>query len=343
MTPHVSRVRCNQLDPSFTLRVAAFPLCDRAMESLSNSENLALGGVTAVIVGMTLQPTLYWKNAAQQGKPFTMNPRVVYRGLAAALTAEAGQMGLQYLLTGFIKKMVVGFVGGATVAAAGSGTNLTPVQEMSSALIGGAISAIYTTPVELTMIQQQNFGGSLPSTAARLVKEHGVGILRRGFLATAMRDGVYTLGLLGMVPVIQRALQKRTPTMGDSTAGFIASAVGGTVCGIISCPLDAMKTCMQGDVTCLRSGVSPAAAAPEATAAAGHGHGAPMPKFNDGHTHKTLSSTFHALRHRNLLFGGVGWRVVNISGTLVIANELRLRLAPLMFPGAAVPSGGFKH
>ena len=38
---------------------------------------------------MALQPTIYWKNAAQQGLPFTADPRVLYRGLGAALVTGA--------------------------------------------------------------------------------------------------------------------------------------------------------------------------------------------------------------------------------------------------------------
>ena len=34
-----------------------------------------------------------------------------------------------------------------------------------------------------------------------------------------------------------------------------------------------------------------------------------------------------------MLFGGVFWRTVNITGTIYLANEARVRLGPLMFPG----------
>ena len=36
-------------------------------------------------VQVVLQPTIYWKNAAQQGLPFTLKPSLFYRGLGAAL------------------------------------------------------------------------------------------------------------------------------------------------------------------------------------------------------------------------------------------------------------------
>jgi hypothetical protein len=270
------------------------------MQNLTNSENAVLGGCTAVVVGLSLQPTLFWKNAAQQGKPFTVNPRVIYRGLGAALTAEIGQMGLQFFLTSAVKKIVAG----------SADKELSAVEEMSSALLGGAISAIYTSPVELVMIQQQNFAGSLPGTALRLIRQQGLLSLSRGILATSSRDAVYTLGLLGMCPVLQKKFQ-RDFRCGESTAAFFASCVGGSICGAISCPFDAVKTCMQGDV--------------------------------EQNTYRGFLYTWKTCYRQGRLFGGVGWRVVNISGTLVIANEFRIRVSGYMFPGKAVACGGGHH
>lgn len=273
------------------------------MEVLSDSENLALGGVTAFVIGVTLQPTLYWKNAAQQGMPFTVDPRVIYRGLGAALSAEIGAMGLQFLLTGYIKKAVLG---------GEVNRGLTPVEEVSSALVGGALSALYTSPVELAMIQQQNFGGSLWATAKRVARDRGPRGLGRGLATTMLRDACYTAGLLGATPAIQTWLV-RDYGMGVSQAGLVGSAISGVICATLSCPLDAAKTCIQGDLL--------------------------ASKYTS--THATLGQLFKAKR----LFGGVGWRVVNITLTIMIANEFRVRVAPLMFPskfkdGAVV---SFKH
>jgi hypothetical protein len=34
----------------------------------------------------------------------------------------------------------------------------------------------------------------------------------------------------------------------------------------------------------------------------------------------------------SVFFGGVFWRTVNITGTIYLANEARVRLGPIMFP-----------
>jgi solute carrier family 25 carnitine/acylcarnitine transporter 20/29 len=121
--------------------------------------------------------------------------------------------------------------------------------------------------------------------------------LYRGISATMSRDAVYTLGLLGITPVIQNGLAKKYE-MNQSIAGFWASIVGGAVCGIISCPFDVVKTCMQGDI--------------------------------QQATHKSFLKTLHAQRMR--LWSGVNWRCANLIGTIMIANEFRCRVAPRLFP-----------
>ena len=49
------------------------------MPALSDTENSALGIVCGVTDCTLLQSTNYWKNAQQQGLPFTLNPSVLYR------------------------------------------------------------------------------------------------------------------------------------------------------------------------------------------------------------------------------------------------------------------------
>ena len=76
------------------------------MEDLSESENAGLGVFTAVVETSLLQPTLYWKNARQQRLPITLDPRIVYRGIGASLVNEAGQMALQFSLSGRLKELL---------------------------------------------------------------------------------------------------------------------------------------------------------------------------------------------------------------------------------------------
>jgi hypothetical protein len=175
---------------------------------------------------------------------------------------------------------------------------------------------VYTSPAELVMIQQQNYGGSAGPTLARIVRQAGFVGLTRGFFAAAMRDGTWTLGLLGFTPIIQDHLIAKY-SLNQSVAGFAASLVAGTACGILSCPFDVVKTSQQGlvfDSFC--------------SIFSNHKKKGDLEK-------KTFKSFVQTVSKQRLrLFSGVEWRVANVIGTIMIANEFRTRVAPLLFPAA---------
>jgi hypothetical protein len=75
---------------------------------LTDLQNVGVGTFAALIEGVLLQPTLYWKNARAQGLPFTVNPKIIYRGTAASILNEMQMMGVQFALTGFFQRMIVG-------------------------------------------------------------------------------------------------------------------------------------------------------------------------------------------------------------------------------------------
>jgi len=263
------------------------------MEQLSEGENVLLGSCAAFCEAIVLQPTLYWKNAAQQGLEFTLNPRVLYRGLGASLANEMGQMGFQYGTTGFCKKLIL---------RGKNRSSCNPYEEMFAALLGGALVAPLATTLECTMIQQQRFGGTFLGTPARISKQYGAMSIFRGFIPCAIRDAIYVGGLLGVTPILQNYLMKEHK-MSLLTSGFYSSIVGGIFAGFITCPFDAMSTVMKGD----------------------------MEQNIYGGFVDTL--TKRAQGGLPVLFGGVFWRLVNMTLTVYLANEARVRLGPWMFPG----------
>ncbi len=55
------------------------------VQELTEGQNATIGVIAALFEGLLLQPTLYWKNAKAQGLPFTLNPRILYRGTSASV------------------------------------------------------------------------------------------------------------------------------------------------------------------------------------------------------------------------------------------------------------------
>ena len=341
----------------------------------------------ALVEGVLLQPTLYWKNAQAQQLPFTLNPRTIYRGTAASIFNECQMMGLQFLFTGVCKKFFVSSSASqpgssehvsissesATTTLSTSPSAASPfaaessdLQDFTAAACGGILSAFFSSPVELIMIQQQRYGGSFPRTALDIISRrhlqaspylssadlhpkwgrlggtslagdglrigcgtalasgkqgaHGAQVthsyirsimlnlssvtsglgsrgMMRGVLPCAVRDCLYTCGLLGITPIVQDHLIK-TQGMSQSMAGFYASMLGGIAAAVPSQPFDVVKTCMQGDIK--------------------------QEKYTTV-TH-TMTELYHNQGGVSRLFSGCMWRTVNITLTIYIANECRVRL-----------------
>ena len=80
---------------------------------------------------------------------------------------------------------------------------------MLSALAGGICSGVPGSVWELTMIQQQNHGGTLLGTPTKILAEYGMAGIFRGCTTTLAREGLFTMAMLGMTPTLQREFKER--------------------------------------------------------------------------------------------------------------------------------------
>ena len=224
------------------------------LSDLSDTEQSAVGGAAAFIEGMLLQPTIYAKNARQQGLPLTLDPRVLYRGIGAALCNEMGQLGMQFGVTGALMRII----------SPDSHGTPSPAAELGAAAAAGAVVAVLASPLELVMIQQQRFGGSMLSTGSGIIARHGFfgNGLYRGLGLAMARDAIYVGGMLGATPLVHRRLMQwkgvdegdgaNEPSARSATdaalVSLAASMLGGVIGAVLSHPLDVAKTCMQGDL-----------------------------------------------------------------------------------------------
>jgi len=228
--------------------------------------------------------------------PFTVDPRVIYRGTGASLLNEMQMMGVQFGINGFLARTYWAWRLNESVSGeGGEGRKVNPAEEIGVASVAGMISAFTTSPVELVMINQQRYGGSIAAQLGSVIKEGGMfsrGI-GRGMGCAILRDGIYVAGLLGITPTLQTHLIRKGHS--EATSGLYASIVGGCVAAVLSHPLDMVKTCMQGDMK--------------------------QTKYQD------TISTVRALTAEggfSRLYHGLFWRTVNIVGTVYIANEVRV-------------------
>ena len=130
----------------------------------------------------------------------------------------------------------------------GNPRDLTFAEEVGSAYLAGFASGVPCTVLELTMIQQQRFGGTLPGTLRRLYERNGLSGLFRGFVPASQREAFFAVGYLGLSPRVERVCDslEMSPTAGVA-AGSIAS---GVLCAALTHPFDTCKSIIQGDLEC---------------------------------------------------------------------------------------------
>ncbi len=197
-------------------------------------------GIAAGVVEICIdQPQLYFKVCTQQQinpfKPFVL--KNCYRGLGVSCANMGGLTGLQFWLSGMIQKAITG----------GEDRALTASEEMGSALLGGMISGVPCATMELIMTQQMRYGTGITATPAKIVSETGITGLLRGNVMSIGREGVFTLGYLGVGPALETYCTK-AQGMSKGTAAITGAIGGGVLASLLSHPMDTIKTCMQGDI-----------------------------------------------------------------------------------------------
>merc|ERR1712039_159352 len=159
---------------------------------------------------------------------------------------------------------------------------------------------------ELTMIQQQRHGGTMPGTLARIVRSRGLGGsgLLRGLIASTGREAVFTAGYLGCLPAAQKMLRDHVTVVSAEVTQAVGAVTTGLLCGAITQPLDTVKTCMQGDLERKKYG-----------------------KFFG--ILRTLVKEHGGVR---ALYRGYFWRSTNIIVDFILLDKMSAFLAPLIFP-----------
>ncbi len=149
----------------------------KQVKPLSDAENIGFGLLCGFTDVALFQPMNYWKNAVQQSLPFTLNPSLLYRGVAANLANNSFCVGAQFWLNGVWRKMITG----------GVNRDLSNIEKVGGGVFAGAASSVVAGPIELVMIQQQRKGGTLLDTTLKMLQG---GHIFRGTIAMAAREGL---------------------------------------------------------------------------------------------------------------------------------------------------------
>lgn len=276
------------------------------MQDLTAFENTVLGMAAGAGHMVFVQPMIYWKDARQQRWGFTMQPSVVYRGLAVSAAQVGACTAVAFLSTGLIRS-----------ALTGGERAPRPEEQLMSAWLGGALSGVIAGPLQLLMIQQQAHGGSLADTAARVLRTSGPRGFARGAGACMLREGAYTSALLGLVPLFGQALHTVREGGGSSSSSAspgtvaVASLLAGLTAAAVSHPADTVKSCLQGDL--------------------------------EGMRYRTNGTTVRALLAEGgflRLYDGLLWRCGVIVAACYATSEISRMLLPVFFPHHAKAQRG---
>mmetsp|Transcript_13296 Transcript_13296/g.21768 ORF Transcript_13296/g.21768 Transcript_13296/m.21768 type:complete len:271 (-) Transcript_13296:207-1019(-) len=260
-------------------------------QKITTTENTILGVVAGTIEVTILQPMLYCKNASQQSLPFTLDPRKLYRGLAVSIFNMSVLTGIQFPLFGMISNAFT----------RGENRKLTSVEQISAGFFGGAMSGFACAPMELVLIQQQKFGGSVFSTPATLVSKYGASSMFRGFVTSCGREGIFTAGYMGIGPTITNYFHE-SQGLSLINSKVVGAVIGGVISATLSHPIDTVKTCMQGDA--------------------------------ERKTYTTVTKTVQTLLQdggAKRFFRGWNWRTGRMICAICIMSECKIRLGPLLF------------
>eukprot|EP01083_Nonionella_stella_P251536 867755_1 len=213
---------------------------------LSEFEALMVGAIGGTIETSIQMPLITWKICVQEGRAYPTVLREWYRGVfinasslspITAVQCYANQL-LQTLLLTFVNKT----------------NRLSEAQQLSCSAGAGAISGLIYGPVDLMVIQQQKYVESLGNTFNVIRNKYGALRVYRGLVACMVRESIYTMGYLGVAPVIQSRLLMSSGAKGDYfrsnpiLTSIVSAIMGGSFAAVLTHPVDTAKTCVQSDL-----------------------------------------------------------------------------------------------
>lgn len=195
-------------------------------------ESIIIGSVATATEVMIDHPLWTLKTRAQYGSGFTMNPKILYRGVVPNMISMAPITSIQMGVDRGIQNV---FFDGATKP--------SNYQQIASAFVAGVASATVGCPTEMIMTQQSKLEGSFFAVGSNLIKQNGWRCLSTGFFNIAMRDGIFTVGYAVTSPYFKSKIK---PYCRNDFEASVVSGIGaGVPAAIASQANDTLKTIQQ--------------------------------------------------------------------------------------------------
>ncbi len=195
---------------------------------LTPLESVYIGSATGFAAVTAYLPSWTIKMRIQCSLPFTLDPRILYRGYTAGLAVMVPVTVVQIFNTSRVESLL-------------PGDTITFNGRAISSFLGGTLSSIFTNPLNLINTQQHKHDYQSPLIAAKaIVQKSGVKNLCIGLPTIAMADGLYTCAYYGLFSPLKIHFCDRTH---NKTASALSAAIlTGVSTAVITQPLDSIRT-----------------------------------------------------------------------------------------------------
>ena len=208
----------------------------RTKRNLTVLESIFSGSFIGAIEVLVNYPLWSIKVQIQNGDPFTLNPKMLYRGLVpnafSMIPTTALQVGLDQWFQNYLFK--------DTAA-------LSQKQLTATAFFAGVGSSMICCPTEMIMLKQRYDRLSFLVATQRLIQQRGVSSLYSGLVATALREGLFTSFFLVATPALKAKIKPYYSN--DYGASLLAGFTSGVGATLMSQGVDTIKTRQQSAST----------------------------------------------------------------------------------------------
>jgi len=195
-------------------------------------ESVGIGSFAGMAEVVVNHPLWILKTRWQRFESFTLNPKIIYRGMVANATSMAPITAVQIGLTRYLQTLFFN-----------DASQMTNYQHLGLAFSAGACSAIVSCPTEMVMTYQCQTKKTFYSSGAKLFQENGIRALYAGFLATALRDGMFASCFLAVGPQLKNKISPYISS--DAGASLLSGMVAGVGAAGASQAIDTVKTVQQ--------------------------------------------------------------------------------------------------
>ncbi len=195
---------------------------------LTPLESIGIGAVTGFSAVSVYVPTWAIKMRMQCGLPYTLNPRLLYKGYTTGLSVMVPATAFEMFNTSRVESF-------------SSEKTVTAKERVVSSFLGGLTASILTNPLNLIGTQQHKHDTTPYKVVSTMVRQQGLRSLFIGLPTIAVADGLFNCAFYGLFPPVKYYLKDYTFN-NDTFAAFAASALVGIPTAALTHPIDLIKT-----------------------------------------------------------------------------------------------------